>query len=112
MTPEEIAAKHCRNGHDAARCALLSDLRQLTTDTGLFKLSCGCQGRIVDRCAIHPDLQFSDILLDQQPREADRTEQVDGENRHLKIILGKIAVAIGATGTPFEELPGLVAKNI
>lgn len=29
MTPEEVAAKHCKNGHVPAQCQMLADLRLL-----------------------------------------------------------------------------------
>jgi len=108
MTPEEIAAKHCLNGHDPARCTLLADLK-LASD--VFYLSCGCSGKLVDRCADHGTGQFSEILLDQQVREARPIDVLDAENHHLKIILGRIALALGATGLPFEELPEFVRRR-
>lgn len=32
MTPQELAKKHCYNGHDPARCELLVDILQLLVD--------------------------------------------------------------------------------
>lgn len=32
MTPEEIAARHCLNGHDPVRCQLLGEVRQAVAE--------------------------------------------------------------------------------
>lgn len=38
MTPEELAQKHCWNGHDPAKCSFLADIRELfDTECAQFK---------------------------------------------------------------------------
>lgn len=77
-----------------------------------FFLSCGCTGHITDRCADHGTIPFNEILLDQPPREARPIDTLDAENRHLKILLGRIAMALDAADKPFEELPGITASKV
>ena len=83
---------------------------EIAASVGLFNLSCGCAGRLTDRCADHPTQPFHEILLDQQMRDARPIDILDAENRHLKILLGRIAMALGAADRPFEDLPTLLRK--